>query len=652
MNGQITPAGRELLAQLRQPGAKSTGEGNDFELLVRHIHGEEAVRQRTLTYLVWLTKELVPPKPPLRGRKPGKARTKVPTLRTIVTNLQKADQYGSGGPLMNDALLQLTVADFIGTDKVLKPLTDQIRAGNYEPWIKDLDKLEKGTLGDKKPDLFEFDLTTNTGTVTDFTLKVGDPVHALKTLIDSMVLEIASGGQVAAYDWRSASNSRQITAGEISAQLSRRARDRAQQRRKDIDRISQGQRDSKDQPLKWRQDQRERERRERRELLDRDDPERGSTKAGEAIDVTKVATSSNTFAHVLRDHLDDTGAAVIAGTVPLAPARQVSSFYNAANSATTKDSALQAKLDALLHSRRFRQYRHLIAIAVADLTGPRLLNPLYASHNDAENFYAASTGKITGLLAAYQLLADVREFLAQNPTITTKEALVPALAASWQQAGISAKDHPDVANLLVVETGTPTKSRLRAQLIARFNAISAGNMNGSTAMVLLKFPYIASALLAHGLFRPVDRSGLWSREAFGPIRWIPWNGYSDEIRSIRSWGRQDPFPRVPSNSVSAASITQFMTLAGQGRLVDRASSSAILRHLQRGGCVPENLPLADLNATGAIAVKCGIWGGEAHVPLHFRAADGSREFVITILTRGYVWNAVGNALFDELKALV
>jgi len=357
------------------------------------------------------------------------------------------------------------------------------------------------------------------------------------------------------------------------------------------------------------------------------------------------------FPHVLLEHLDASGTAIAPGTVPATPDQLKTSFYDASQNLTAKDTALQQKLGQILGKRAYRSALSNIAVSVVDLSGARKFQPAYAGHNDRLNFYAASTGKVIGLLAAYQLLADARDFLARHPSITKKEDLVKAMAADWQQRGIAAKDHPDVANVLVVEPGPPAGARLRARLIDRFNDISHGNVNGSTAFVLLKFPYIASAMLAHGLFSPADRSGLWARRSFGPIDWIPWNGFKAKKMSIDPWGRPNPYPGVPSHSVTAASISQFMTLAAQGRMIDRKSSAAILTHLQRGGCVPGKPNLSSLSG-GKVSVKCGIYNGYIHMPLYFKSSSGPREFVISILTRNYAWDAVGVALFNDLLTLV
>jgi hypothetical protein len=189
---------------------------------------------------------------------------------------------------------------------------------------------------------------------------------------------------------------------------------------------------------------------------------------------------------------------------------------------------------------------------------------------------------------------------------------------------------------------------LKPELLARFDDISHGNENGSTAIVLMKFPFIASTLLAHGLFSPVDKSGLWCRTAFGPIT------YLGRRMTIDPWPRRDnPFPDTFSNSVSAVAIAQFMTLATQGRMIDRATSQAILDHLNlnRGGCATDQPDLSALQPLGSISGKCGIFGEFLHVPLHFKASAGNREFVAVILTRNGKLTVVHD-LFAELVALV
>jgi hypothetical protein len=352
--------------------------------------------------------------------------------------------------------------------------------------------------------------------------------------------------------------------------------------------------------------------------------------------------------HVLLEHFDRATVSIVTEAVPATPAELANNFYNAELPGTVKDPALQPLLTAILNKPAFRAVRSSIAVALVDLSGANKFAPKYAGFNDRMNFYAASTGKVSGLLAAYQLKADATNVLSTTPAITSFAALETELRRRWTAAGIAQRNQPDVGNVLELSAGPPPGVVLKPELLTRFDDISHGNENGSAAIVLMKFPFIASTLLAHGLFSPVDRSGLWCRTAFGPIT------YLGRRMTIDPWPRRDnPFPETFSNSVSAVAIAQFMTLAAQGRMIDRTTSQAILDHLNlsRGGCATDQPDLTALRPLGSISVKCGIFGEFLHVPLHFKASSGTREFVAVILTRNNKFTVVHD-LFAELIALV
>jgi hypothetical protein len=356
--------------------------------------------------------------------------------------------------------------------------------------------------------------------------------------------------------------------------------------------------------------------------------------------------------HVLLEHLDKATSSMFTEAVPATPAELTNNFYDAALPGTFKDAGLQTLLTAILNKPAFRRVRSSLAISLVDLSGANKFAPKYAGHNDRSNFYAASTGKVSALLAAYQLMADANHLLSVDASLTSFAALETRLRHDWSLLGNAARNQPDVGNVIEWRPGPPRAVVLNAELTRRFDDISAGNQNGSTAIVLMKFPFIASTLLAHGLFSPVDRTGLWCRAAYGPIN------YLGTPMRISSWSaRENPFPGTPSNSVSAVAIAQFLTLAAQGRMIDSATSRAILDHLEirKGGCAT-NLPdIAALEAAGSVSVKCGFFPQSPpdvlHVPLHFKASAGAREFVVVILTRNSKFDVVHD-LFDELIALV
>ena len=164
--------------------------------------------------------------------------------------------------------------------------------------------------------------------------------------------------------------------------------------------------------------------------------------------------------------------------------------------------------------------------------------------------------KIVGLLGAYQLLAEANELLKANPATASLAALEAALAAAWTSQGIAAKHHPHVSEVLQLTAGAPPIASLRSDLLTRFDKLSHGNENGSTAITLLKFPYIGSTLLAHGLGSPVNKGGLWVREAHGGIT------YRGKQLSLSSWpASENPFPSHIVHNMNAVCTAQFYTLA-------------------------------------------------------------------------------------------
>ena len=249
-----------------------------------------------------------------------------------------------------------------------------------------------------------------------------------------------------------------------------------------------------------------------------------------------------------------------------------------------------------------------------------------------------------------QLLADVNARLRKDSSITSMRSLESAFDQQLTQLNF-AKDRPRITELFDFHTGPPATVSLRAALLDRFDHISDGNENGSTALVLLRFPFVASTMLSYGLFSPVSKSGLWVRKAYGPINFPD----SAAARSsIPDWSaRENPYSAAPSHSVDAVSIAQFFTLAAQGRIVDSTTSQAILHHLEleRGGCATTEPDLDALTSTGQIAAKCGYFQDVLHVPLYFKSSASSRELVVVILTRASS-SAVVKDLFADLIALV
>ena len=113
--------------------------------------------------------------------------------------------------------------------------------------------------------------------------------------------------------------------------------------------------------------------------------------------------------HVLLEHLDRPTVSIVRETVPATPAELANNFYNAESPGVVVDAGLQPQLMAVLNQPAFSSALRNIAVSVVDLSGANKLAPKYAGFNDRQNFYAASTGKVSGLLAAYQLRADAEQ---------------------------------------------------------------------------------------------------------------------------------------------------------------------------------------------------------------------------------------------------
>lgn len=153
------------------------------------------------------------------------------------------------------------------------------------------------------------------------------------------------------------------------------------------------------------------------------------------------------FPHILNEYLE--GSSMVAGIVPATPVVLATNFFHAYSGEIRRDDALQAKVTALLDGipeyAKEVKARNL-AVALVDLSADQL-EPRYAGVNDRENFYAASVAKVCGLLAAYQLKADVNAFL-RNTDIQDISVLENALQTLWSAQGIPPQHQPLVNKIL------------------------------------------------------------------------------------------------------------------------------------------------------------------------------------------------------------
>jgi hypothetical protein len=355
------------------------------------------------------------------------------------------------------------------------------------------------------------------------------------------------------------------------------------------------------------------------------------------------------FKPILLESLDPATNAMIPGVVPATPDVLATPFFNAKTAGVTRDPTLQPLLTSLINNNpAYKNAGKNLAVALVDLSGANKFAPKHAGHNDLDNMYGASVPKITGVLGAYQLLAEANELLKLNPSIPGLAGLQMKMKAVWSSAGIAAKHHPRVAEILDFKAGSPPSASLHPNLLARFDKLSHGNQNGSTAIILLKFPYVGSTLHAHGLYSPVNRGGLWVRKAYGHITYRG-KQFQDSL-----WPRnENPHPSHTVHNMNAVCIAQFYTLAAQRRMVDDVTSKAVLQHLRNDGCFVSihDADISSMQSNGELAMKCGDFGGFVHDTLHFKETATLREFVVVIMTRNNSFGII-KQLFKDLVALV
>ena len=202
-----------------------------------------------------------------------------------------------------------------------------------------------------------------------------------------------------------------------------------------------------------------------------------------------------------------------------------------------------------------------------------------------------------------------------------------------------------MAQILTVQPGSPPIAAIHPDMVARLQRISTGNSNGSTPIVLLKFPFIGSTMLAHGLFSPANKGGS------GLARLMAQSRIADKNSRFRTGPRgENPHPKIWVHNINAVSVAQFYTLAAQGRMIDAATSKAVLGHLRAGGCTTV-IDLTDLYASGQFSTKCGIFAEWVHNSVFSKEPATLREFVVVILTRNRTFGVMKD-LFRDLVALV
>lgn len=292
------------------------------------------------------------------------------------------------------------------------------------------------------------------------------------------------------------------------------------------------------------------------------------------------------------------------------------------------------------------------------ITSKKICTPGYAEWGSLEPMFAASTGKIGIVYAAYQMLSDLRETaVIYANTIRTKANLFDKMNRdAWK----SLVCKPDLSWLFTFDdTVNPVKVEMSASLDDYLKRMVGGPARFSTQLAFelilrIGFEYLASVLWQSGLRHP-RRRGLWFHNSYEADtidnRLI--NTACHKKASYFESGRQinyvvwtkDPMGGVGID-LNALSAATFFTLMAQRRLVNPQLSQQ-MEALLRTGCWLSGSTVP----AGArrLAVKCGAASNNSHDAALI--INGGHCYVLVLLIN----NATGldrGRLVNDLDRLV
>ena len=261
--------------------------------------------------------------------------------------------------------------------------------------------------------------------------------------------------------------------------------------------------------------------------------------------------------------------------------------------------------------------------AVVDLTG-NPASPPYFGLNDGEMLYVGSLAKIYPMYAAFELKWRVQEHaraMIKNGLSTAtagwERKVFAELKKAWQPKLNAAfpglpQEFPKLADIFVLSTSGDIKLAERdppvtdAELDAPVGGTSpqlkapigkfrdwmrlmlrwSNNSAAGQCIRALSYPYLNGALAAAGFLDPMAKSGLWISGDYRGNDWLPADRAGQPLS--RRWaGLQGR--RVSNFTGTAFQVVRFMTLLAQGRLVDRASCTDMLRMMTGGSYIGEGL---------------------------------------------------------------
>lgn len=266
-----------------------------------------------------------------------------------------------------------------------------------------------------------------------------------------------------------------------------------------------------------------------------------------------------------------------------------------------KNDSLQQGLHSVLKQDPFRNFlvdktatrahaSDRIRVALVDLSGRKLFNPVFAGYGSTVPMGAASLAKILALYGTFQLRFDLW-YLAHSskPQMSKKDDLIRASV----KAGYPGKNGelPELFDFKEVP-GRPVEVEFTSAALDHLKK-SVGSArhvcgccsNGSATWLIhhLGYPYMASLAWQSGLRHPAKK-GLWLRRDYGTLaecqanegRWTPLPG--GKRRPEAKWPPEwvsNPLKDTFPHECNALSVATYFTLLAQGRLTNPWSSKAL-----------------------------------------------------------------------------
>lgn len=225
----------------------------------------------------------------------------------------------------------------------------------------------------------------------------------------------------------------------------------------------------------------------------------------------------------------------------------------------TTDSNLQKCVNESFVELK-QKYGTSFGVALVDLTGEKLQNPQFAEYNSTKSMYGASQSKAAALLAAHQMLFDVRAMVADLYTKQVqnlnhiKAEVIKQLTLG--KGGVSLDDKfafkkaPEGYHVLFLD-----KFKYEMDQMMRVS----NNTMASLVIKKLGFNYINSVMWQLGLYDPGHGGGLWLGRGYGKPA-----GY---------WHR-DPVGNF-SHGINPLAMAKYLTLMTQERLVSPELSRSL-----------------------------------------------------------------------------